>query len=93
MKESKLNCRGKTYSKFQEFADFVYSNATMNLTTTMIYGIEFIISGLLLEHRTKCKMYLACHFVALFCRFTFVYAMMSGISIDVMLSFTLYIKS
>lgn len=31
MKQSKLNCRGKTDSKFQEVAGFVYSNATMNL--------------------------------------------------------------
>jgi hypothetical protein len=55
---------GVEHSKFQEVADFVYSNATMNLTTTMIYGIEFIISGLPLEHRTKCKLYLASWFQA-----------------------------
>lgn len=93
VKQSKLNCRGKTDSKFHEVAGFVYSSATMNLTTAMMCGIEFIIFGHPMEHRTRCKRDLACHFVALFCRFTFVYAMMSGISIDVMLSFTLYIKS
>jgi hypothetical protein len=93
IKQSKLNCRSKTDSKFQEVAGFVYSNDTTNLTTAMIYGIEFIIFGHPLEHRTRCKRDLACHTVALFCRFTFVYAMMSGISIDVMLSFTHYIKS
>ena len=31
MKQSKLKFRGKTDSKFQEVAGFVYSNTTMNL--------------------------------------------------------------
>jgi len=93
MKQSKLNCRGKTDSKFQEVAGFMYSKATMNLTNAVMYGIEFIIFGHPLKHRTRCKRDLTCHFVALFCRFTFVYVTMNGISIDVMLSFTHYIKS
>jgi len=59
----------------------------------VIHGIEFIIFSHPLEHRTRCKRDLTCSFVALFCRFTFVYAMMNGISIDVMLNFTHYIKS
>lgn len=94
MKQGKLNYRIKTDSRFQEAAGFVYNSATMNLMTAVIYGSEFIIFSHPLEHsRTRCKRGLACHFVALFCRFTFVYAMMSGISIDVMLNFTPYIKS
>ena len=97
MKQSKFNCRGKTGSEFQEVAVFVWNNATMTLNIVMKYGIEFITFGypevFVLEHRTRCKRDPVCHFVALFCRFTFVYVMMNGISIDVMLSFTLYIKS
>jgi hypothetical protein len=50
---------------------------------------------IVLEHTTGVKIIqnVAFHFLALSCRFIFVYVMMSGIFIGVMLSFTLYIKS
>jgi hypothetical protein len=97
MKQSKLKCRGRRDCKFLADAGLICNNAFMALTTVIVYGIEFVSLShpevFIVELRARCKRDLAGHFIALFCRFTFVYVMMSGISIGVMLSFTLYIKS